>query len=344
MNESRYPRWPVWLCMTMTIWLAAATVSADPGTRIIAHRGASAHLPEHTREAYLLAYGMGADFLEPDLVMTADGALISLHDATLEATTDVAQRFPTRDRGDGRFYAMDFTLAEIRSLNFNERVEPDSGLARYPARWPVGQGRFQPVTLAELIKLVTRLNRTTGRAVGIYPEIKFPSLHREAGHDITAAVVEELLAHELPRADLPVFIQCFEPEPLVRIRREHGDRFALVQLIGENDWAMNEVDYDAMRTPEGLSAIARYADAIGPPIARLVPTDSADRALLERARANGLAVHPYTFRRESMPPGVTLERMLALFIHDLKIDALFTDHPDIALAVRAAAAVKRNDP
>jgi len=321
---------PVLLLMTI------ATAQATPeATRIIAHRGASAHLPEHTREAYLLAYGMGADFLEPDLVLTADAHLISLHDATLEATTDVATAFPHRAREDGSWYAMDFTLAELRALNFNERVNPDTGQARYRDRWPPGRGRFGVVTFEALIELVVSLNRTTGRTVGLYPEIKFPSLHREHGHDITGAVVDALLRHDLPRADLPVFIQCFEPGALERIRAKHGQRFALVQLIGENDWAMNEIDYDAMRSPEGLARIARYADAIGAPIARLVAQDANRGALLDQARARELAVHPYTFRRESMPPGVTLERMLALFIHELQVDALFTDHPDLAVAVRA---------
>ena len=320
------------LILTMALKLAAAE------TQIIAHRGASAYLPEHTREAYLLAYGQGADFLEPDLVLSADGVLVALHDATLEATSDVAEVFPDRARGDGRFYAFDFTLAELRRLNFGERVDPITGRARFPQRWPVGQGGFGIVTFDELLELTLELNRSTGRAVGVYPELKFPRLHRESGLDITAALITALEAHGLPRDDFPVFIQCFEPEPLQRIRAEHGDRYSLVQLIGENRWAMNRVNYDQMRSPEGLQRIAEYADGIGIAFARLIETDADDNArpseLFERARGLGLEIHPYTLRRESMPNGVELERMLDLLIHELKVEALFTDHPDVALSVR----------
>ncbi|PKL96148.1 MAG: glycerophosphodiester phosphodiesterase, partial [Gammaproteobacteria bacterium HGW-Gammaproteobacteria-8] len=309
-------------------------------TRIIAHRGASAYLPEHSREAYLLAYGMGADFLEPDLVLSADGVLLSLHDATLEATTDVAERYPDRARADGRWYPFDFSFEELRRLNLRERIESDTQKPRYPGRWPAGRGRFQLVSFDELIELTVELNRMTGRRVGLYPELKFPDLHAEQGLDITAALLEALDRHGLPRADLPLFIQCFEPEPLRRLRAERGDRLQLVQLIGENDWAINAIDYDAMRSPEGLATVAGYADAIGPPLARLLAIDADGRPgasrLFTQARRLQLAIHPYTFRRESMPVGSSLEAMLGLFMHQLKVEALFTDHPDVAAAVRAA--------
>lgn len=337
----------LWLALVVALMIAAGvSISASAGvlaeTRIIAHRGASAYLPEHSREAYLLAYGMGADFLEPDLVLSADGVLVSLHDATLEATTDVAELYPDRVRSDGRWYALDFTLAELRRLNLRERVEPDSGQPRYPDRWPSERGRFNLVSFDELVEWTTELNRMTGRSVGLYPELKFPALHAEHGHDIAAALVAALDRHGLPRAELPVFIQCFEPAPLQRLRAEHGQRFRLVQLIGENAWAMNAIDYDAMRSPGGLAAVAAYADAIGPPLARLVELDDADRpvpsSLFREARALEMEIHPFTFRRESMPAGITLEQMLGLFMHELKVEALFTDHTDIAVAVRARGA------
>lgn len=330
------------LLMIATGGLALESAGVVADTRIIAHRGASAYLPEHSREAYLLAYGMGADFLEPDLVLTADGVLVSMHDATLEATTDAAERYPDRARADGRWYAFDFTLAELRRLNLRERVEPDTGQARYPERWPAGRGRFQLVSFDELIELTIELNRMTGRTVGLYPELKFPSLHAEQGLDISAVLVETLGRHGLPRADLPLFIQCFEPGPLESLRAEFGDRFRLIQLIGENDWAMNAIDYDAMRSVDGLQAISAYADGIGAPLARLIEPGAGNvpraAAMLDRARALGLEIHPFTFRRESMPAGTTLEQMLGLFMHQLKVEALFTDHPDLAIAVRASTA------
>jgi len=322
--------------IALLMTLAAAQAGAE--TRIIAHRGASAYLPEHTREAYMLAYGFGADFLEPDLVMSADGVLLALHDVTLEATTDVFEVFPDRAREDGRFYVMDFTWAELEQLQVYERVDPLTGLRRFPDRWPRGKGQFRLTSFDELLELTAELNRMTGRAVGVYPEIKFPRLHADKGLDITAALVDALERHGLPRADFPVFIQCFRPGPLKRIRASHGDRFALVQLIGENEWAMNDIDYDAMREPEALREIATYADGIGPPFDRLIePKVGGEIEVTEMfrvARELGLEIHPFTFRRESMPEGVALEDLLGLFMHELKVEALFTDHTDVAVRVR----------
>ncbi len=310
---------------------------APPETLIIAHRGASAYLPEHTLEAYLLAYGQGADFIEPDLVMTADGHLVALHDLTLNATSNVAERYPGRARSDGLFYAIDFSLQELRTLRMSERIEPD-GQARYPKRWPPHLGDFRIVAFEDLIIQIKELNRLTGRRVGLYPETKFPAFHSAAGMDIAKVLVETLIRHGLPDRNLPTFIQSFEPEPLERIRLDYGDRFMLIQLIGRNDWQMNSVDYSAMTTRAGLERVSGYADGIGPPLITLL--DGANdhspqpSQLLQTARELELAVHPFTFRQEDLPNGYSLQALLQLFIHDFHIEGVFTDHPDQALQAR----------
>ena len=99
---------------------------------VIAHRGASGYLPEHTAEAKALAYGMGADYLEQDVVATRDAKLIVMHDVALDAVTDVASVFPARARSDGRYYAIDFDLAEIQRLRVIERRRALGGFV--PAR------------------------------------------------------------------------------------------------------------------------------------------------------------------------------------------------------------------
>jgi glycerophosphoryl diester phosphodiesterase len=319
--------------------VAFMTSQASAETRIIAHRGASAHLPEHTMAAYLLAYGQGVDFLEPDLVLSRDGVLFALHDLTLNATTNVASVFPDRARDDGLHYAIDFTADELDRFDVNERIEPDTGQARYPDRWPVGQGEFGLVRFEALVDTVRSLNRSTGRRVGLYPEIKSPSFHRAEGQDIARILVAALDRHDLPSDDLPVWIQCFEADTLRALRLEHGDRYTLVQLIGENAWGeFDGIDWEQSWTPDGLDAIAEYADGIGPPFARLIEA-SADGAVaseaFQQARARGLVIHPFTFRRESMPPGIALEALLALFMNDLRVEALFTDHPGVAVDLRA---------
>src|SRR6266478_3317261 len=149
---------------------------------IIAHRGASGYLPEHTLEAKAVAHAMGADFLEQDLVLSMDGVPVVMHDIHVDTVTDVARRFPDRKRADGRYYAIDFTLAELKSLHITERFNPKTGRAVYEGRFPLWQSTFAIPTLEEELQLIQGLNRSTGRNVGIYPEIKSPSWHREKEH------------------------------------------------------------------------------------------------------------------------------------------------------------------
>ena len=299
---------------------------------VIAHRGASGYLPEHSLAAYSFAYALGADYLEPDIVITRDGQPIALHDLTLDATTNVREMFPGRAREDGLNYVVDFTLEEIRRLRMFERIEPQTGEQRYPARFPAAKGDFRVVTLVELIELTQGLNASTGRNVGIYPETKFPAFHADEGHDIAAIVVEVLARYGYREADDGAIIQSFEPEPLERLRAQ-GVRLRLVQLLGENDWGMNDVDYAPMYTPEGLAVIASYADGIGPPISRIiVGTDENGTprfsTLVADAHAAGLVVHAYTLRTDALPAGVSADELLYLLLEVQRVDGLFIDQPD----------------
>lgn len=315
------------------VMLAGGMASAVLASTVIAHRGASGYLPEHTLAAYAFAYAQGADYLEPDIVITRDGQAIALHDLYLDAVTDVRERFSGRAREDGLNYIVDFTLEEIRSLRLHERIEPETGQQRYPDRFPAGQGHFRVVTLAELIELTQGLNASTGRNVGVYPELKAPAFHEAEGHDITATVLELLERYGYRSAKDPCLIQSFEVEPLRRLREEFGTELRLVQLLGENEWELNHIDYEPMYTPQGLTSIARYADAIGPPLTRILEGVDADgvprlSTLVPDAHAAGLLVHPYTFRADALPEGVSLEQLLELFVHQIGVDGLFIDHPD----------------
>ncbi|HVS22519.1 MAG TPA: glycerophosphodiester phosphodiesterase family protein, partial [Gammaproteobacteria bacterium] len=162
---------------------------------VIAHRGASGYLPEHTLEAKALAFGLGADYLEQDVVATRDAELVVLHDPYLDDVTDVAERFPGRRREDGRHYAIDFDLVELRQLAVSERRRSGSRGARFPARFPPETAIFRIATLEEELALISGLNRSTGRNVGIYPEIKHPQWHREHGIDLARLLIDKLYAH-----------------------------------------------------------------------------------------------------------------------------------------------------
>lgn len=293
---------------------------------IIAHRGASGYLPEHTLAAKQLAYEMGADYLEQDVVASRDDALIVLHDIHLDRVTDVALQFPERAREDGRYYVRDFDLAELHSLKAWERMDAD-GKAVFPGRYPAQRGDFRVNTLAEEIEFVQRLNADTGRNVGIYPEIKRPNWHRSEGVDIAPLLLETLYEFGYRNHDDAVYVQCFKPAELHRLRHNLGCSLKLVQLIGDTD-------QEGMLTPDGLEQLAKTVDAIGPSILHFFEaannggTIQANR-LAELAHAEGLAIHPYTFRADALPPGFsTFEELVRFFIVDIGVDGLFTDFPD----------------
>ena len=319
---------------------------SDPRPIVIAHRGASGYLPEHILAGKAMAHAMGADYLEQDLVLSRDGVPIVLHDIQLDEVTDVARRFPGRARPDGRWYAIDFDLAELRTLFVRERMDLATGAATYPGRFPLGsdgsESLFRLHTLDEELTLIRGLNRSTGREAGIYPELKAPAWHLAQGQDIAAAVLPVLERRGYLNAGQRIYIQCFEPETLVRLHRELGRTVPLVQLVGEPHWwPKSPADFASMRTPAGLAAIAGYAAGIGPWIGHILlgrgPAGGPRTTnLVADAHAAGLLVHPYTFRRDHVPEGFeTFEDLLRTFVDDFKIDGLFTDFPDLAVCYLA---------
>jgi glycerophosphoryl diester phosphodiesterase len=303
---------------------------------VIAHRGASGYLPEHTLAAKALAHGLGADYLEQDVVATRDSQLVVLHDLHLDDVTDVALKFPGRQRSDGRHYVIDFDLAELKTLTVFERRAPGRAAAKYPARFPADTGLFGIATLAEELALIGGLNRSTGRAAGIYPEIKEPAWHRGHGVDLSTLVLAELRRFGYSDARDAAFVQCFDAAELARVKEELGCRLPLIQLVGP------EQDYAALLTAAGLESVAAYAYGLGPHYSQLVEAGEGRRPrpadLAGRAHDAGLRVHAYTFRRDDLPAyAPTLEDLLELFFVDVGVDGVFSDHPDVAARVRAAA-------
>jgi len=306
---------------------------------VVAHRGASGYLPEHTLAAKAMAYAMGADYIEQDVVMTRDDELIVLHDITLERTTDVAARFPGRARDDGRYYAVDFTLEEIRTLQLREGVRVRNGQEEviYGHRFPVGKSRFQIATLAEEIELIQGLNRSTGKDIGIYPEVKSPAFHRQEGKDLSTALIATLKDYGYTSKADKVFVQTFEFDELRILHDEimpaAGVSLRLVQLVADDE------AYEWMFDAEGMATLARYADGFGPDKSLIISPDNEAGALqisnlVELAHANGLAVHPYTFRLDpGQVPGHadSFEQLLEQFYFQADVDGLFTDFPDRAV-------------
>ena len=278
--------------------LAGPPPATERGPIVIGHRGASGYLPEHTLAAYALAIELGADYIEPDLVMTKDGHLIARHEPNLIATTDVAARpeFASRRRTalidgiaqDG-WFASDFTLTEIQTLR---------AVQAFPERPQQFNGRFGIPTLEDVIALARRKSEEKGRTIGIYPETKHPTYHRSLGLPLEPALVRALAAAGWNHRDAPVFIQSFEQSNLRLLRTMTPVR--LVQLVDANDvnpdgtldftppsdrpfdWTVSGDPgvrarlYSFFVTDEGLREIRTYADGIGPWKRYIVSTRAAD--------------------------------------------------------------------
>ncbi|XP_023937691.2 uncharacterized protein LOC112045652 [Bicyclus anynana] len=326
---------------------------------IIAHRGASGYAPEHTLGSYALAITMGADYVEPDLVMTKDGQLISRHDNELGLTTDVANRTEFADRyrtqtidsnAVSGWFTEDFTLAEIKSLRAIERI-PDTrpGNARM-------DGAFQVLTFQEIIDLVKSLQISQRRTIGIYPEIKHSSHFKKLGLPMEELVVNTFHQNGYRDSDAPVYIQSFEINNLKELKRITNLR--LLQLYDSKSLQPADqvllgadITYGNMSTPEGLAEVAKYASAVGPDKSYIIPRNE-DNSLgdptsfVADAHAVGLKVHPYTFRAENtfLPKEFQSDNPLKEARGDLTgelqkfveagIDGLFSDQPDIALRFR----------
>lgn len=305
---------------------------------VIAHRGASGYLPEHTLEAYARAVELGADYIEPDLVSTKDGVLIARHEPNLKDSTDVASRpeFAERKKKwlvDGveeeGWFAPDFTLAEIKTLRAVQQR------ADRPQEF---NGQFSIPTFEEILVLREKLSKQAGREVGIYPETKHPSWHAAQQLALEPALLASLKKHGLNRKNAPVFIQSFETANLKALRKQTPVK--LVFLLDGNDVTVDGKmeagrPYDFVlsgdtRTfadltkPAALKEIRRFADGIGPWKPYIMASegmadkktgqaadvngdkvvDMQDRTLLEPgtlvrdAHKAGLFVHAYTFRNE----------------------------------------------
>lgn len=323
----------------------AASMTLPPPI-VIAHRGASGLRPEHTLAAYALAIEQGADFIEPDLVLTKDDVFVCRHENDVTATTDVARHpeFAARrttktidgERHDG-WFTEDFTLAELRTLRAVER------LPRLRPANAAYDGRFAVPTLAEVIALAK------AHGVGIYPETKHPSYFAGIGHPMEARLVAQLNGAGWNRPSDPVFIQSFEVADLQRLHGMTGLR--LIQLMDASGGPADGTapSYAAMAMPAGLRDVARYAWGIGPNKDMIRRGDAPPSTLVADAHAAGLRVHPWTFRAENafLPPSLRegtgsathgrLAEEIARFL-DLGVDGFFTDFSYIGVAVRNSEA------
>ncbi|HET7399892.1 MAG TPA: glycerophosphodiester phosphodiesterase family protein [Intrasporangium sp.] len=325
------------------------------GPLVVAHRGASGYRPEHTVPAYELAARMGAHFIEPDLVATADGVLVVRHEPEISATTDVADRPEFADRWttkvvDGEsvsgWFTTDFTLAELRTLRARERLP----LLR--PRNTMWDRQFPIATFDEVLTLRARLSKELRRTIGVYPELKSPTFFRECGIDVARLAADALRRHRLNSEGAPVFVQCFEVSTLFELRHGLGVRAPLVllttdgspyDLVAKGD----RRSYTDLLTVPALEELAKTITGIGADKDQIIPRTPDGRlapeptSLVADAHAAGLVVHAWTFRAENafLPAnlrdggpadyGRAVDEHLAFL--GAGIDGLFTDHADIGV-------------
>ncbi len=343
---------------TQGVLLAGCASMSEPAPRrpiVIAHRGASAYRPEHTLAAYQLAIEQGADFIEPDLVMTKDGVLVCRHENEISGTTDVSERAEFADRRKQKtidgvaatgWWVEDFTLGELKTLRAKERL---------PQLRPANtayDGQEEIPTFAEVLALAQ------AHGVGVYPELKHPTFLREQGLDPVPAFIAAVREAGGQRVADRLYVQCFEIWPLRQLAEMSSIRWSCVQLVSASGapWDRREMSYAEMLTDAGLRAIAEYARGIGPEKSLVIPRAEGNRSgaptdLVARAHAANLVVHPWTMRPENFFLPTELRRGDASapdhlrqhgnFAAELRafyeagVDGVFSDDPAAAVAARA---------
>ena len=311
---------------------------------IIAHRGASGYRPEHTLASYELAIDLGADYIEPDLVITKDGILIARHENEISETTDIANHpefahLKTTKTIDGEiktgWFTEDFTIAEIQTLTAKERIPQ---LRPHNTAY---NGIFTIPTFAEIIDLAKHKSQAIRRNIGIYPETKHPSYFQAIGLPL-----EDTLLLNLQEINSPIFIQSFEVSNLKELSQKTD--LPLVQLINDigkpYDFVINNDPrtYADLLNQKGLQEIAEYAQAIGVHKNLLIPRNSHGKllsptSLIIDAHAANLQVHAWTFRNEDFFLPLDLQgnpqKEYEIFFN-LGVNGVFSDYPDMALTVK----------
>ena len=299
--------------VAVTTLAQAPAYAADP--IVIAHRGASGYLPEHTLAAYELAVRMGADYIEPDLQLTSDGQLVAMHDTTLTRTTNVRSLFAARNGG---YRVSDFTLAEIKTLTV---VPPAGGTAQnsYPGFTPSNPELRVP-TFQEVITLAKQQSAVAGRTIGIYPEAK------QADPAMEDAILATLAANGYNSPDDLVYVQSFS-DATIRSIGVKAEALGLdLPLVVLGYYGLDSSGNAGIRvgtTVLSLSEVATFADGIGLSLSNSITAD-----YIAQAHALGLQVHGWTFNRANpAEAALQFEQYLSR-----GLDGVFANYPDLARA------------
>lgn len=335
-----------------------------PKILVIGHRGASALRPEHTLESYQKAIDDGADFIEPDLVSTKDGILVARHENEISGTTNIASLPQFADRKKTKvidgvslngWFTEDFTLNELQQLKARERIP------QYRPKNQKYNDLYAIPTLDQIIELTNAHYKKTGKIIGLYIETKHPTYFQKQNLAMEDTLLKTLSKYQYTRDIAPVYLQSFEVNNLKYLKSQldlHKSvkHAQLIQLY--DDKSKKPADYDDqnvsttyadMATIDGLKAVAKYADGVGPWKETYIFEDKdtlkKPTSFIKDAHQAGLKVHPYTFRPEnnflpstlkcSTDPAKADERCPTGSIKEMQlyfkagVDGVFTDDPAI---------------
>ena len=340
MKKAYYFVFALFITVLQTYAVSSPSETQKEKPIIIAHRGASSYLPEHTLVAKAMAYAMGADYIEQDVNLTKDNQIVVTHDPYLDTITNVKELYPKKISKDGKYHIRNFTLKEIEKLNVHERTDLTTGKPVFKDRFPETDALHLRVpTLKEELILIQGLNKSTNKDVGVYVELKNPSLYKDHGKEFAKLTLELLDKYGYKDADSKCFIQCFDPYLLKFIKNKLHSKLRLIQLIGKNEWKeVPGLDYNKMLTQKGLKEVAEYAYGIGPDISQLFVDYPSGNLKLNNvakwAHEAGLKIHPYTLRKDSLPKGLTYQEVIRVLLTKAKVDGLFTDFTDLGVKYR----------
>ena len=325
---------------------------------VIAHRGASGYRPEHSRAAYELAFALGADAVEPDIVATKDGVLVLRHENEISGTTDVAQhpRFASRKTSktiDGvshtGWFTEDFTWAELSTLRVVER------LPQVRQTSTTFNGREGILRLSDLIEIIDEASAKYGRELIMVAEIKHASYFESIG-----LALDELFADAIRDWATPtnLVVECFEQTVLGKIR-DRGIPAKYIYLVESSgspadlkaQHGKKALSYAAHLTDAGLAKLAKSVDGVSFDKRMIIDKDGHGLTdVVDRTHAAGLLAFTWTFRAENRflakrfrSSGVASEWGDWAAEFDLLVtaglDGIFCDQPDLGIAALKASEV-----
>lgn len=293
---------------------------------IIAHRGLPKYEAEHTEASLKAALLLEPSYVEPDVMLSKDNQFIVHHNLTLNATTNVKDIFPDKDREDGGYYVVDFTLAELERLNFYKPINEKTGKPAIAGRERNLKKPQKVLTLDRFLNIVTDFNKARRKPIGVYPELKDPEFHIKQGYkSIILDFAEKLNTYKISQPKTDIIAQCFHYATSKKLRKLVNKDIKVVQLFAPNSWKISSTDYAALRSEKNLPDLTKSVNGVGLWINEFLSPNKDLTNWLSKLKNSNLLIHVYTVRNDRLPKGFNSELQLIEYLSKYDIDGFFTD-------------------